>query len=109
MKNIFLILAIVFTIMILLSRISISADPAASSGESLFMKNCQICHKDGGNIINPKKTLSLQDRKANKMTTVEALIKNMRNPGPGMTSFDEKTISNAEARAIAEYVIKTFK
>lgn len=28
---------------------------------------------------------------------------------PGMTTFDRKTIPDKEARAIAEYVIKTFK
>jgi cytochrome c6 len=33
----------------------------------------------------------------------------MRNPGPGMTKFDKKTISDKEARAIADYILKTFK
>jgi cytochrome c6 len=33
----------------------------------------------------------------------------MRNPGPGMTKFDEKIISTKEAQAIAEYILKTFK
>jgi cytochrome c6 len=33
----------------------------------------------------------------------------MRHPGPGMTQFDEKTISNQEAKAIAAYVLKAFK
>jgi cytochrome c6 len=33
----------------------------------------------------------------------------MRNPGPGMTKFDKKEISDKEAKAIAEYVLKTFK
>ena len=33
----------------------------------------------------------------------------MRNPGEGMTKFDAKTISDKDAKAIAEYVLKTFK
>jgi cytochrome c6 len=37
------------------------------------------------------------------------VVKTMRNPGPGMTAFDAKTISDQDAKAIAEYVLKTFK
>jgi cytochrome c6 len=33
----------------------------------------------------------------------------MRNPGPGMTKFDEKTLPQKDAKAIAEYIHKTFK
>jgi cytochrome c6 len=33
----------------------------------------------------------------------------MRNPGPGMNRFDAKTISDKDAKEIAEYILKTFK
>jgi len=33
----------------------------------------------------------------------------MRNPGPGMTKFDEKTIPEETAKAIAEYILETFR
>jgi cytochrome c6 len=33
----------------------------------------------------------------------------MRNPGPGMNKFDEKTIPDKEAKMIADYILKTFK
>ncbi len=79
-----------------------------SRGEQLFTANCKVCHPDGGNIINPKKTLHKADREANGVTKVEDIIKRMRNPGPGMTKFDEKTIPDKDARTIAEYVLKTF-
>ena len=26
---------------------------AEQSGEALFKQNCAVCHKDGGNIVNP--------------------------------------------------------
>ncbi len=80
----------------------------ASKGEKLFMANCKVCHPDGGNIVNPKKTLHKADREANGVTKVEDVIKRMRNPGPGMTKFDEKNYPDKDARAIAEYVLKTF-
>ena len=37
------------------------------------------------------------------------IIRNMRNPGPGMTVFDAKTIPDKEAKEIAGYILKTFK
>jgi len=80
----------------------------AQSGEALFGANCKVCHPDGGNIINAAKTLHKKDRDAHNIKKAEDIIKTMRNPGPGMTKFDEKTIPNADAKAIAEYILKTF-
>jgi len=77
-------------------------------GEVKFKEQCAVCHPNGGNIINPKKTLMKAGREVNNIKTAADIIKNMRNPGPGMTKFDEKTISNADAKAIADYILKTF-
>lgn len=81
----------------------------AASGEELFKKHCAVCHPNGGNIINPKKTLQKKDLSQNGLKTWQALVKNMRTPGPGMTRFDNKTISDSDAKSIAEYILKTFK
>jgi len=81
----------------------------AASGEELFKKHCAVCHPDGGNIINPKKTLQKKDLNQNGLKTWQALVKNMRSPGPGMTKFDKKTVSDSDAKSIAEYILKTFK
>lgn len=78
-------------------------------GKKEFEKHCAVCHPNGGNIINPQKPLSAKSLKANKVTGVENIVATMRNPGPGMTKFDEKTIPNKTAVAIAEYIIKTYK
>lgn len=82
---------------------------AAGKGEELFKKHCAVCHPNGGNIVNPKKTLSKKDREANGFKTTKDLVKNMRNPGPGMNKFDTKTLPDKDAKAIADYVLKTFK
>ena len=78
-------------------------------GAKEFKEHCAVCHPDGGNIINPKKTLSKKDREANGIKSASDIVKNMRKPGPGMTAFDAKTISDKEAKAIADYILKTFK
>ncbi|HTZ18743.1 MAG TPA: c-type cytochrome [Dissulfurispiraceae bacterium] len=79
------------------------------SGKAEFQEHCSVCHPDGGNIVNPAKTLHKKDLDANGVKKVSDIVAKMRNPGPGMTQFDKKTISDKEAKAIAEYILKTFK
>ncbi len=80
-----------------------------SAGGKLFKKHCAKCHPDGGNIIKMDKTLSAEVREKNRIKTEEDIIRLMRNPGPGMVKFGEKVISEKEAKAIAEYIMKTYK
>jgi cytochrome c6 len=79
------------------------------SGEGEFKENCAICHPDGGNIINPAKTLHKKDLDAGGIKKPADIIAKMRKPGPGMTQFDKKTVPDKEANAIAVYILKTFK
>ena len=79
------------------------------NGQKEFEEHCAVCHRNGGNIVNPQKTLARKVLQANGVKGVKEVIARMRNPGPGMTKFDEKTVSNKEAKAIAEYILKTFK
>jgi len=77
-------------------------------GKALFEKHCAVCHKDGGNIINPKKTLKSSDLKANGITSAGDIVKVMREPGPGMSKFDKTAVPDDEAKAIAEYIMGAF-
>lgn len=79
------------------------------TGETLYKQHCSSCHPDGGNIINPKKTLSKKDREANGIKSKDDIVKLLRKPGPGMTSFDDGILSEKAAKEIAEYILKTFK
>ncbi len=89
-----------------------------TSAEALFKEHCASCHPDGGNILNPKKTLHEKDREANNIRTADDIVRKMRNPGPfpdhpqewaGMRMFDQRTISDDDARKIADYILKTFR
>ncbi len=88
---------------------AVAENAAAQSGAALFAANCKVCHPDGGNIINPAKTLHKKDREANHVMTAADIMHIVRNPGPGMTKFDEKTLSDHDAHKIAEYILKNFK
>lgn len=79
------------------------------NGKKEFEEHCTVCHLDGGNLINSMKPLHSKQLKANGVKSAKDIIAKMRNPGPGMTKFDEKIISNKEAKSIAEYILKTFK
>jgi cytochrome c6 len=74
-----------------------------------FEEHCASCHPKGDNIISAQKTLSKKVLAANGIKTDKDIVAKMRNPGPGMTKFDEKTVSAKEAKAIANYILKTFK
>jgi len=78
-------------------------------GKAEFEKLCSGCHPDGGNTINPSKTLMKMTREANGVKSVRDIVRKIRKPGPGMKQYDKKELSDAKAKAIAEYVIKTFK
>jgi cytochrome c6 len=88
------------------------------TGEELFKENCAVCHPDGGNMLNPSKTLHRKDLEANGITNPRDIVRKMRNPGAfpthpsewsGMKMFDEKTISDEDALRIADYIINAFK
>ena len=95
---------------IILATLALSAAMMASSasaaapadGEAIFKAKCASCHPDGGNIINPKETLK-------GMKDSKRITSKIRKGGGGMTAFDAKAISDAEAKAVAQYIIKTFK
>ena len=84
------------------------AAAAATTGEGLFKRHCAICHRDGGNIVNRQKTLRKDVRESNGIKTADDIINLMRNPGPGMNSFNETVVPEKDAREIAEYILKTF-
>ena len=85
------------------------AEKKESNGAKLFQQHCASCHPKGGNILNPAFSLHKKDRDAHGIKTANDIVGKMRNPGPGMTRFDAKTIPDSEAKAIADYILKTFK
>jgi cytochrome c6 len=79
------------------------------TGEALFRQFCFNCHPDGGNISDPEKSLHGAALSRNRISKPEDIVKIMRNPMARMLPFDEKILSNKDARTIAEYVLSVFK
>lgn len=75
---------------------------ATETGETIFKAKCASCHPNGGNIINKSKTIKgIKDPKE--------ITGKIRKGGGGMPPFDAKAVSDADAKAVAAYIIKTFK
>lgn len=108
MKNVISVIALIFAALFYPVA---GADAAvkASPGEQAFIKHCAVCHANGGNIINSAKTLNKKVLAANGIKSPANIVKNMRDPGPAMTRFDKETIDDKTAKAIADYILKTFK
>jgi cytochrome c6 len=108
-KGYAVLLAAAATFFISLAAQTDAGSPTVKPGEAEFKEHCAVCHPDGENIITPAKTLHRKTLEANGVKKAEDIIARMRQPGPGMSRFDEKTVPDKEARAIAEYIMKTFK
>lgn len=102
--GLFLVMGLLFT----LSTGVYAENTAKDIGEEKFKELCAKCHPDGANIVNPKKTLHKTVRESNNIKSADDIIRLMRNPGPGMTTFPEKYFPKDEAQKIADYVLKTF-
>jgi cytochrome c6 len=107
-KNLSIVLSLTLAA-ILASSVFGAEKPKGPSGETLFKEKCSACHPDGGNIINPQKTLKKKDLTANKLADAKKIVAYVRKPGPGMNAFDVKSLPDADAKAIATYILKTFK
>lgn len=81
---------------------------SGQSGEALFATHCAGCHPDGGNTVNPARTLSRAHREAGGIRTAKDVASYIRNPGPGMPAFSEGMIPDRDAAAVGTYVVTTF-
>ena len=108
MKKIVIAAAVVLIIVCMAVAVFAQKSAGNSYGETKFKQMCAVCHPGGGNIVNPKKTLHKKDREANNIKTVKDIMRLVRKPGPGMTIFNEQSLSDKDAKAIAKYVIATF-
>ncbi len=80
----------------------------AADGKALFDRYCSGCHYQGQNAIYPSKPLFRLYREANGLKTPKDLVAKMRRGGQGMPSFAAQQLSDADAMAIADYIIRTF-
>lgn len=112
-------MAVLLITVCLFVAVSFAKDnPKGKSGAALFSRFCAECHPDGGNLLDPKRTLRRADREANNIKTAEDIMNKMWNRGPfaahpqsrtSMKRFDADTIPYEDALAIANYILEAFR
>jgi cytochrome c6 len=90
------------TVVLGVGMMSAAAFAAETSGEAIFKAKCASCHHDGGNVVKPEKTIK-------GIKNSKKIITQIRKGGGGMPAFDAKAISDADAKLLADYIMKTFK
>jgi cytochrome c6 len=73
-------------------------------GEKLFLSNCNVCHKDGNNIIIPEKNLKKETLESNGMYNLDAIIYQVTNGKNGMPAFGGR-LSEDDIQNVANYVL----
>jgi len=73
-------------------------------GKKLFLLNCNVCHKEGTNVIIPEKNLKKETLERNGMNTLEAIIYQITNGKNGMPAFGGR-LKQEEIENIASYVL----
>ncbi len=92
-----------------IAEVTAPAMNTSDRGEALFKQHCIKCHKNGGNIIRPEKTLRRSDLAANNIKTPEDIVRIMRNPGKGMMKYSEEKVPDDDAKKIGEYILNAFE
>lgn len=77
----------------------------ASAGAEVFAKNCSACHSGGKNIMNPSKSLSINDLKSNNVDSETAIITLVTSGKAPMPAFGT-TLSEEQIKNVAAYVMQ---
>ena len=100
-RNVFFLLFFLFSF----SEKITARDLIEKSGEQLFISNCNVCHKNGNNIIIPEKNLKLEILQANGMANIEGIIYQVTNGKNGMPAFGGR-LKEKDIEKVAEYILK---
>lgn len=77
-------------------------------GKQLFDQHCNICHRNGSNIILPEKNLIEASLLTNGMNSLDSMIYQITNGKNGMPAFGGR-VTEKEIEQIAKYVLRESK
>jgi len=76
-----------------------------NKGKNFITNNCNVCHKNGENVIIPEKNLKKEALEENGMNSIDAIIYQVLNGKNGMPAFGGR-LSQKDIEEIATYVLK---
>jgi cytochrome c6 len=78
------------------------------NGQTVFNNTCAGCHKNGGNTLNPEKTLDLEALEKFGLNSLEALKKQITEGKTPMPAF-KGILSEKQIEDVAHYVLQQAK
>lgn len=83
---------------------------SAATGPEIFETKCAACHANGGNVLNPMKTLDAKVLAANKYDEQAAIVELVRNGKGQMPKYQGaipkiSRLSDEEIEAVSTFVI----
>jgi len=76
-----------------------------NSGKEIFIKNCNVCHLNGTNVIIPEKNLKNETLETNGMKNLNAIIYQITNGKNGMPAFGRR-LNDKQIEEVANYVLE---
>jgi cytochrome c6 len=86
-----------------MARPALAGDTA--TGAKVFSANCAACHMNGGNAVNPAKTLKKEALAQYGKDTVEAIVAQVTNGKNAMPAFKGR-LSADQIESVAMYVLE---
>lgn len=75
-------------------------------GKRLFLSNCDVCHRNGTNLILSEKDLSKENLELNGMNSKESITYQIINGKNGMPAFGGRVQEN-DIEEIANFLLET--
>jgi cytochrome c6 len=79
-----------------------------NQGKKLFFTNCNVCHKNRGNIIIPEKSLTSEALRTNGIDNLPSIIYQITNGKNGMPAFGGR-LTEQEITEIGNYILEQSK
>ena len=81
------------------------SSPALADGGGIFTANCAACHAGGRNVVNPMKTLKIEDLHKYEKDSVEAITTQVTKGAGAMPAFKGR-LNDAQIAEVAAYVLE---
>jgi len=91
-------------LMIHVNTVAVAAEVDLDAGSTVFSANCAACHAGGENLLNPMKTLKIDDLEKFEMNSINAITTQVTNGKNAMPAFGGR-LSDEEIVNVANFVL----
>nr|QCI05517.1 cytochrome c553 [Crouania attenuata] len=97
-------LTLALSCMMFINNAALASEVDLDAGETVFSANCVACHAGGENLVNPIKTLKMEDLEKFEMNSINAITTQVTNGKNSMPSF-KGVLEPEDIVNVANYVL----